>query len=222
MSATAPRRLVALAALSLAALIGCGGDDGSTTAALPSGCQEVSQPPPKPVKLKAPKQRVHAGGERLTATVETSCGSFDIVLDTGASPKTVNSFAYLAQKGFYSGTTFYRVVPNFLIQAGDRSGDGTGGPGYTVDEPPPPTTEYTRGTVGMARTPIEPPGRSGSQFFVITAVDSGLPPNYAVLGHVSSGQATIDRIASLGDPASGDAGTPRGTVVIRRVTIQGG
>lgn len=222
MPAIAPRWLFAFAALGLAALAGCGGNDGSTSATLPAGCEQVPQPPPKTVNLQPPKQRVQRRGERLTATVDTTCGSFDVVLDTARAPKTVNSFAYLAEKGFYADTTFYRVVPNFLIQAGDPSGKGTGDPGYTIDEPPPPSTQYTRGTVAMGKTALDPPGHSGSQFFVVTAADAGLPPKYALLGHVSSGRAVIDRIASLGDPATGDVGTPRGIVVIRKITIRGG
>ena len=91
-----------------------------------------------------------------------------------------------------------------MIQGGDPLGTGRGGPGYSVDEPPPSDAEYTRGTVAMAKTAVEPPGRSGSQFFVVTAADAGLPPDYALLGEVSSGEDVVDRIAELGDPASGE------------------
>ena len=95
-----------------------------------------------------------------------------------------------------------------MIQGGDPLGTGSGGPGYSVEEPPPGKVEYTRGTVAMAKTATEPPGRSGSQFFVVTAADAGLPPQYAVLGEVSSGEDVVDRIARLGDPASGDGHAP--------------
>ena len=74
----------------------------------------------------------------------------------------------------------------------------------------------------MAKTAFEPPGRSGSQFYVVTAADAGLPPEYALLGEVSSGEDVLDRISELGDPASGDSGTPLATVVIRTITISEG
>jgi peptidyl-prolyl cis-trans isomerase B (cyclophilin B) len=134
----------------------------------------------------------------------------------------VSSFVYLARKGIYDDTIFHRIVPNFVIQGGDPLGTGTGGPGYTVDEPPPPNVEYRRRTVAMVRTQAEPPGRSGSQFFVVMAADAGLPPSYALLGRVISGMGVVDRIGSLADAASGDTGTPRATVVIRKIAVGGG
>ena len=87
-----------------------------------------------------------------------------------------------------------------MIQGGDPTETGDGGPGYTVTERPPPSTQYTHGTVAMAKTAVAPPGQSGSQFFVVVATDAGLPPNYAVVGRVSSGWDVVSRIASLGDP----------------------
>jgi peptidyl-prolyl cis-trans isomerase B (cyclophilin B) len=156
------------------------------------------------------------------AAVDTSCGRFEIALDTRDSPKTVSSFVYLARKGIYDDTIFHRIVPNFVIQGGDPLGTGTGGPGYSVDEPPPANVEYRRGTVAMVKTPAEPPGRSGSQFFVVTAADAGLPPSYALLGRVISGMGVVDRIGSLGDAASSERGTPRATVVILKIAVGGG
>ena len=206
-----------------AALAACGGGGGasSTSGDLPSGCEQVSKPPPRHRELKRPSQTVQRG-ERLTATVETSCGSFDIGLDTTRFPKTVNSFVYLAKKGFYDDTIFHRIVPGFIVQGGDPLQNGHGGPGYTVTETPPRNTTYTAGTVAMAKTAVEPAGRSGSQFFVVTAADAGLPPNYAILGKVTSGFDVVKRIGKLGDRASGEAGTPRATVLVRQITVQGG
>jgi cyclophilin family peptidyl-prolyl cis-trans isomerase len=219
------RRAVPLLALAgmtaLLAACGGGGDDTSTGASLPPGCAQVSKPPPKQRQLKRPDQTVQPG-ERLTATVDTSCGRFDIRLDTAEFPRTVNSFAYLAKKGFYDDTTFHRIVPRFVIQGGDPTQTGEGGPGYTVTERPPPNARYTMGTVAMAKGQVEPPGRSGSQFFVVLAADAGLPPNYAILGKVSSGFDVVKRIGSLGDPTSGDKGTPLATVVIQRITVESG
>jgi peptidyl-prolyl cis-trans isomerase B (cyclophilin B) len=231
--ASAPMRLRApsLAALAIATLLaGCGGSSGSTSdtssrsssgGGLPAGCKEVAKPKPKHVKLNPPPQTVRRG-QRLTATVSTSCGSFEIALDTRDSPKTVNSFAYLAKKGFYDGLDFHRVVPHFVIQGGDPLGSGQGGPGYTVVERPPADTVYRRGVVAMAKSQFQPPGASGSQFFVVTApADAGLGPDYAVLGKVTSGIDAVMRIASLANPKLGaPGGEPRAPVVIDHLTVQ--
>jgi peptidyl-prolyl cis-trans isomerase B (cyclophilin B) len=209
-----------LVALSLA-IAACGGDDDQDTeAASESGCEQVEAPAPKQVKLKPPKQQVNRGAE-LTASVETNCGTFEIALDARHSPKTVSSFVHIAKEGVYDGTTFHRVVPDFVIQGGDPAGTGSGGPGYTVTERPPANTVYERGTVAMAKAQLEPPGASGSQFFVVTApADAGLPPDYAVLGEISSGEDVVERIAALADPDLGaTGGLPSQPVVIERVTV---
>jgi peptidyl-prolyl cis-trans isomerase B (cyclophilin B) len=213
----APSVLTALAGLLLGA---CGGEDGGepTSVSLPEGCQEAQKPPSKRVDLKPPQQKVRRS-QSLVAVVDTSCGSFEIALDARGSPRTVSSFVYLARRGVYDNTIFHGIDPNLVIQGGDPLGTGTGGPGYFVDEPPPNDAEYTKGTVAMAKTAAEPPGRSRSQFFVVVAADAGLPPQYAVLGKVSSGRGAVDRIARLGDPVSGQTGTPLATVVIRQITV---
>jgi peptidyl-prolyl cis-trans isomerase B (cyclophilin B) len=200
----------------------CGDGDGDEEdqVQLPEGCEQVANPAPKDVELQRPKGPPPASGS--VAAVETSCGSFEIVLDTQASPKTTASFAYLVKRGAYDGTAFHRIVPDFVIQGGDPRGDGTGGPGYFVDEPPPPNVDYTRGIVAMAKTEVEPPGRSGSQFFVVVAADAGLPADFALLGEVSRGRGVTQRIAELGDPASGQTGEPLAPVVIERVSLESG
>ncbi len=196
-----------------------GGNDNSssTTTASSNGCEHVAAPKPKQISLKAPKQTVKKG-EKLTAVVETSCGSFDIALDTTRAPKTTNSFAYLAEQGFYDDLTFHRIAPEFVIQGGDPLGDGTGGPGYTVDEKPPANLSYTKGIVAMAKSSAEPPGRSGSQFFVVTTADAGLPPEYALVGKVDKGLDVVERIGKLGTPAQ----KPKQTVLIDKITIEKG
>lgn len=205
-----------MASLAAALVAGCGGGGGKTSSvALPPGCSPVARPAPKQVHLKAPSQTLHGPA---TATVETSCGAFTVGLDTARAPKTTSSFAYLARQGVYDDTLFHRIVPGFVIQGGDPTGTGTGGPGYFVDEPPPQDLSYTRGIVAMAKSPVEPPGRSGSQFFVVTEADAGLTPDYALLGRVTSGFAVVQRIEGLGTPS----GRPRAPVVIRRVTIRAG
>jgi peptidyl-prolyl cis-trans isomerase B (cyclophilin B) len=199
-------------------LAGCGGgggDDGTTTSALPAGCASVAPPKPKQVQLSRPTTRLQGP---TTATVETSCGSFEIALDVSRAPATASSFAYLARQGVYDDTLFHRIIPGFVVQGGDPTGTGSGGPGYSVDEAPPRNLSYTRGVVAMAKSPAEPPGRSGSQFFVVTAADAGLTPDYALLGKVSSGLDVVQRIESLGSTS----GQPRAPVVIRHITIKSG
>ena len=126
--------------------------------------------------------------------MKTNHGSFTIKLATKISPNDDRVVRALARKGFFDGTIFHRIVPGFVIQGGDPTASGLGGPGYTTVDPPPASTRYTHGVVAMAKSPTEPPGRAGSQFFVVTAPDAGLPPEYAVLGTVVAGLAVVDRI----------------------------
>jgi peptidyl-prolyl cis-trans isomerase B (cyclophilin B) len=199
---------------------GGGSDTGSTTASAKTGkngCEKVEEPAPKEVSLKAPKQTVEKG-EKLTAVVETSCGTFDIALDTTRAPKIANSFAYLAEEGFYDGLDFHRIVPEFVIQGGDPLGNGTGGPGYTVTEKPPANLSYTKGVVAMAKSSTDPPGTAASQFFVVTGADAGLPPEYALVGKVSSGMEVVETIGELGTPEE----KPKQTVLIDKMTIEHG
>jgi cyclophilin family peptidyl-prolyl cis-trans isomerase len=191
---------------------GGGGDESKSSVA---GCKVVEEPQPKNVSLKAPKQTVKAG-EGLTAAVTTSCGDFSIALDSERAPKTVNSFVYLSEEGFYDGLPFHRIIPEFDVQGGDPQGTGSGGPGYSVDEKPPSNLAYTKGVVAMAKTEVEPPGRSGSQFFVVVGADAGLPPEYALVGKVSEGMDVVERISELGS----QAGTPKETVVIESISIE--
>ena len=225
MSSQGRGRLLFIVVLLVAAGVGVfvatrDGDDGDEagTTASSGDCAQVEAPEPKKDKFRKPEQ-VLERGEPATATVETSCGSFVIDLDTTESPKTANSFAFLAEEGFYDGTVFHRIAPGFVIQGGDPTGTGSGGPGYTVTEPPPEDTTYETGLVAMAKTAVEPPGASGSQFFVVTApADAGLPPDYAVLGKVGEGMDVVDAIGELGDPQE----QPTQVVTIDSVTVDSG
>ena len=229
------RFLLSLVAVLLAAsaVVACGGeDDDEPTGAIaepgapgeggppPDECEEVAAPEAKEVDLKAPKQKVKRGA-LMTATVSTSCGDFSFVLDTETSPKTVSSFVHLAEEGVYDDTAIHRIVPGFVFQGGDPEGTGMGGPGYSVAEEPPFDVAYTRGIVAMAKTGAEPPGTAGSQFFVVTAADAGLPPDYAILGSVTGGEDVMDRIEAMADPELGpEGGRPVRPVVIQRVEIE--
>jgi cyclophilin family peptidyl-prolyl cis-trans isomerase len=199
-----------------AILIGrSGGDDSGSKSAGVEGCEKVAKPAPKDVSFKAPKQTVKKG-EEVSARIETSCGEFTIALDSERAPKTVNSFVFLSEEGFYDDLPFHRIVPGFVIQGGDPLGNGTGGPGYSVDEKPPANLSYTKGVVAMAKSSAEPPGRSGSQFYVVLGADAGLPPEYALVGKVSEGMDVVERIGKLGTPSE----KPKQTVIIEHAVIE--
>jgi len=210
---------VGIVAAVLISRSGSGNGDSGTTSAKTgaNGCKQVEAPEPKEVTLPKPKQTVKAG-EELIAVVQTSCGSFEIELDTKQAPITTNSFAYLAEEGFYDDLSFHRVVPEFVIQGGDPLGTGVGGPGYSVVEKPPANLAYTKGIVAMAKSEAEPPGTSGSQFYVVTAADAGLPPEYALVGKVSKGLDVVETIGKV--PTEGEK--PKNPVLIEKITIEKG
>jgi peptidyl-prolyl cis-trans isomerase B (cyclophilin B) len=174
-----------LARLSLIPLVltlaACGGEGGTK-----SSCRAPLLDPARP----------------HTVGVVTNLGSFTIRLDVKDSPCVTASFASLVRKGFFDGTIFHRIVPGFVIQGGDPTGTGTGGPGYTVRDAPPANTRYTKGVVAMAKTSSEPRGTAGSQFFVVTAPDARLSADYALLGKVTTGLKVVERIGRLGNPAT--------------------
>jgi peptidyl-prolyl cis-trans isomerase B (cyclophilin B) len=204
------------------ALAACGGSGGggskqqTTTDA--AGCRSVTPPAGKARTESKPTKRLDQA-KTYDVLIKTNCGNFTIRLAVKTSPATTASFASLAQKGFFDGTVFHRIVPGFVIQGGDPTGSGSGGPGYSTVDRPPASTRYTLGVVAMAKTGAEPPGTAGSQFFVVTAQDAQLPPDYAVLGTIVKGQATVDKIGQFGDPASGGEGVPTETVEIENATV---
>ncbi len=194
-------------------------DTGTTPAEPASGCREVDEPKPKKIKVDKPKDRLDPDGS-WTAVVKTSCGTLEIELDAKENPKTASSFAHLAREGFYDGLAFHRIVPGFVVQGGDPENTGQGGPGYSVVEAPPRSPKYTRGVVAMAKTELEDPGTSGSQFFIVTAEDAGLPPDYAVAGEVTKGDDVVELLANVpNDPADN---RPTEPVVIEDVEIREG
>ena len=200
-------------------LAGCGGDNNgeagqTTAAAAQGGCRQVSAPETRTENEKPPPD-LFAKGAHPRILVETSCGAFTITLDPESAPHAAASFANLAKIGYFDGTSFHRVVPDFVIQGGDPTGTGSGGPGYTTVDTPAADTRYPRGAVAMAKTTTEPPGAAGSQFFVVTQ-DAPLPPDYAVIGTVTDGMETVDRISALGDRATE---LPRRPVVIDRMSV---
>ena len=151
-----------------------------------------------------------------TVNILTNLGSFEIRLDVEDSPCTTSSFASLVRRKFFDGTSFHRIVPGFVIQGGDPTATGRGGPGYSVVDVPPANALYTKGVVAMAKSPEEPPGTAGSQFFVVTSHNAGLAPDYAILGVVTKGLPVVERIGKLGDPTTEK---PTRRVVVLRMVI---
>ena len=212
---------------------GCGSEKKATATSTPTptatatatatqaatGCPQVAKPGPKNVgHLSKPHTKLDPK-KTYVATVKTSCGDFKIKLDAKRAPITGGNFAYLVSKHFFDKLTFHRIVPQFVIQGGDPKGDGTGGPGYTVVEPPPKHLTYAPGVVAMAKTATDPSGASGSQFFVVTGPGaSSLPPQYALLGKVTGGMDVVTKIGSVqADPNSGQPVTP---IVIDSIRIK--
>ena len=182
-----------------------------------SGCEQVAEPEPKGEQNRKRPTLELDPAKTYEAVVLTSCGEFTITLDAERAPKTGGSFVELARDGFYDGLVFHRIVRGFVIQGGDPLGTGEGGPGYSIEEAPPQALQYTKGIVAMAKTAVEDPGTSGSQFFVVTGEDAGLPPDYAVLGEVTDGLDVVDRIGVV--PVGPDE-RPTAPVVIRQVKIE--
>ena len=150
-------------------------------------------------------------GKKYNASIETSAGTMTAELFAEETPKTVNNFVFLAREGFYDGVIFHRVIRGFMIQGGDPTGTGRGGPGYQfADEPV--SRPYKRGTLAMANAGKN---TNGSQFFVMHA-DYGLPPNYTIFGRLTGGEDVLDKIATA---QTGAQDRPASPVSITRVTI---
>jgi peptidyl-prolyl cis-trans isomerase B (cyclophilin B) len=223
--------LLMLLALGVA---GCGdddddnGDSASTTPAETQTQTQAERPEPQReggcVEVAQPEPKRQDGGEKPTeelsgdyeVTFETNCGSFTVAIDEEIGGLTAASFVQLADNDFYEDTFFHRIVPGFVIQGGDPLGTGLGGPGYTTEDPPPSDAQYPVGTVAMAKGATEPPGTSGSQFFV--AIGPGLTPDYAIVGEVTSGLDVVKRIGKFGDPAD-PTGAPTRIVVVEKTSV---
>ncbi len=148
---------------------------------------------------------------RYSATLETSAGTMTAELFADEAPATVNNFVFLTREGFYDGVIFHRVIPGFMIQGGDPTGTGRGGPGYRFPDEP-VRRPYSRGTLAMANAG---PNTNGSQFFIMHA-DYELPPNYTIFGRLTDGTDVLDTIARA---RTGANDRPIDPVRIERVTI---
>jgi peptidyl-prolyl cis-trans isomerase B (cyclophilin B) len=207
-------RGLVLVVIVLALLGGCGGDDEPATP-VDATCETVPKPEArKPETIKPPTGTLDPT-KTYTLVFDTSCGSFSVTLNLSLAPETTASLVSLARKGFYDNTIFHRIVPGFVIQGGDPTQKGSGGPGYTTLDVPPASAAYTKGTVAMAKAGFEPAGAAGSQFFVVTAADAALAPEYAIVGEVSEGLDVVERIGRLGDINE----RPQQPILVRTVTV---
>jgi peptidyl-prolyl cis-trans isomerase B (cyclophilin B) len=194
----------------------------ATTAVSVPGCRSVPQPAPRTGE-QAPKATTQLDPAHIyTVRLTTNCGPIVIALAVREAPKTTSSFANLVQTGYYNDLTFHRVVPGFVIQGGDPNGDGSGGPSWRLVELPPKSLRYTKGVVAMAKTPSAPAGSSGSQFFIVTGASAGLPPEYALVGHVVGSERAVESIARVPTETAAGGGQeskPRAPMVIEHAAL---
>ncbi len=172
---------------------------------------------PEPMSGKqypaAPAMSIDAA-KKYVATLHTEKGDIEIELAAAATPITVNNFVFLAREKYYDGVIFHRTIPGFMIQGGDPTGTGMGGPGYKFEDEP-FTGQYKRGTVAMANAG---PDTNGSQFFIMHA-DYPLPPNYVIFGQVTKGLEAVDAIATAPTETGGEGSKPITPVKITSVDI---
>jgi peptidyl-prolyl cis-trans isomerase B (cyclophilin B) len=206
-------RVLLIAAAVLALGAGCGGDDEAATTV--GGCESVEAPAARGADAREAPTESLPPETTYSLVFDTSCGSFTVQLDQALAPHTAASLVALARDGYFDDTIFHRVVPGFVIQGGDPTQTGAGGPGYSTVDVPPGDARYVSGVVAMAKTGIEPAGTSGSQFFVVTGDDVELPPDYAIVGRVTEGTETVARIDALGI----EDGPPSQPVVVLSVTV---
>ena len=154
--------------------------------------------------------------KQYSAVIKTTEGDMTADLFPKDAPVTVNNFVFLANQHFYENIKFHRIIAGFMVQTGDPTGTGSGGPGYKFNDEP-VKRKYLRGTLAMANSG---PNTNGSQFFIMHQ-DYGLPPNYTIFGQVTGGLDVLDKIATVpvAAGAGGEASVPQVDVRIQSVTI---
>ena len=208
----------------LAASMACGGEEEdpppAVSSATPIAATAPAQQPQTPaMQWDAPPAMSIDTTKQYHATLRTSYGDITLELYPREVPVTVNNFVFLARQGYYDGVAFHRIVRGFMVQGGDPTGTGRGGPGYRfADEPV--TRDYLRGTLAMANAG---PNTNGSQFFIVHQ-DAGLPPAYTIFGMVTEGLDALDAIANVpvGMGPSGERSAPEEEVVIQSIEITEG
>jgi peptidyl-prolyl cis-trans isomerase B (cyclophilin B) len=218
--------LAGLAVIASIALAGCGGDSNSdvatdTPSASPTGpaCDYPADAQDAAQKVNPPPDHAAVSGE-VGATMKTSAGDIGLTLDADAAPCTVNSFVSLAEQGYFDGTTCHRLTTTdagiFVLQCGDPTGTGMGGPGYSFDDELTGRETYPAGTLAMANAG---PNTNGSQFFIVYD-DTPLPPSYTVFGTVDdAGLQVVRDVADEGTVDGGPDGAPKTPVDIESITV---
>src|SRR3984885_12808303 len=168
---------------------------------------------PKQQKFDGPPPMCIDASKRYTASMVTSKGTLTIALDPIAAPATVNNFVFLARYHYFDGIVFHRIIPGFVLQGGDPTGNGTGGPGYRFEDELPKAGRYELGSLAMANAG---PNTNGSQFFIISGPSGAqLPPLYSLFGKAVDGLDVIASLEAVGTPS----GKPSETVKMLSVTI---
>ena len=225
-------RTIAVLAVAALALAACGSDDdstgddvtttdgsGATGAATAAGTDEC---PPEEGTAEQTRSFDSAppnclvDGAAYEAVVSTNKGEFTVALDPGSAPEATNNFVFLARNQYFDDTVCHRIIPDFVVQCGDPTATGTGGPGYTIVDEPPAPGQYQIGSLAMAKTAA--PDSAGSQFFIVTgAQGTSLPPDYALFGQVTAGfDDTVVAMEAAGTPG---AGTPTEPIEIQSIRI---
>jgi cyclophilin family peptidyl-prolyl cis-trans isomerase len=198
----------------------------ATTAFTPPTGRTITGPTPCPAEdgseervaqfEQAPPTCIEEG-VKYSAVIDTNKGSFTIELDAAVAPQTVNNFVVLARYKYFDGTSCHRAIPNFVVQCGDPTATGTGGPGYQFADELPEQGQYKVGSIAMANSG---PNTNGSQFFVITGSDgAALPPNYSLFGQVTDGlDTTVPALDAAGNPENNGV-PPLEQLIINSVTI---
>ena len=216
-------RIVTLGLISISIIAGCSG----------SNSQDLSSKSPESQNIVTANQTPKAGGvdmaqwpnspeiiidseKTYSASIKTNKGEITVELFAKEAPVTVNNFVFLSREGFYNGVIFHRIISGFMIQTGDPTGTGRGGPGYRFNDEP-VTRDYLRGTLAMANAG---PNTNGSQFFLMHN-DYPLPKNYTIFGRAIDGFDTIDSIANspVTTGGSGESSSPLEELLINEIVI---
>jgi cyclophilin family peptidyl-prolyl cis-trans isomerase len=232
----APMRLAAAAVVVAMVAAGCGSDDNESAAttvvatdtaaaaddtatgeavAGTADCPPVEGSDSQTRSFDAAPPMCLEPGVAYEAVVTTNKGEFTIALDSTSAPVAANNFVFLARNQYFDDTVCHRIIPNFVVQCGDPTATGTGGPGYTIVDEPPAAGQYRIGSIAMAKTAA--PDSAGSQFFIITGSDgAALPPEYALFGQVTEGfETTVEAMAAAGSPE----GVPSEPIEIQSIRI---
>ena len=206
--------------VSTSLLVGCSSDEqGASTAKEAVACEPASASAREVISVGTPTEFLK--GERYTLTLVTNCGDIEISADAKSAPATVSAIGFLANAKYFDNTLCHRLTTSgiFVLQCGDPTASGSGGPGFTFPDENLPVVSgvnYPKGTVAMANSG---PNTNGSQFFLVYA-DTVLGPNYTIWGEITKGLEILEYIAAAGTSDGGPDGAPKNPVEIRSAKLQ--